>query len=71
MSKRTSEEVTNVILVPDPNSLDVVDQEDVVFEGSESGSDSAADVIPAGGGDDFMNTDDFRRLFVEFAMVDT
>ena len=32
---------------------------------------SAADVIPAGGGDDFMHTDDFRRLFVGFVIVDT
>ena len=43
--------------------------EEEVFQGSEL--DSAADVIPAGGGDDFMHTDDFRRLFVGFAMVDT
>ncbi|GMH90358.1 hypothetical protein TrVE_jg12272 [Triparma verrucosa] len=27
--------------------------------------------LVAGGGDDFMHTDDFRRLFVGFAMVDT
>ncbi|GMH89396.1 hypothetical protein TrVE_jg8072 [Triparma verrucosa] len=33
--------------------------------------DSAADETPAIGGDDFMHTDDFRRLFVEFVMVDT
>ena len=33
--------------------------------------DSAADETPAVGGDDFMHTDDFRRLFVGFVMVDT
>ncbi|GMH48485.1 hypothetical protein TrVE_jg5733 [Triparma verrucosa] len=69
MSKRTSENGSNAIVVPNPNNLDVVDQEEEVFEGSEL--DSAADVIPAGGGDDFMHTDDFRRLFVDFVMVDT
>ncbi|GMH63645.1 hypothetical protein TrST_g284 [Triparma strigata] len=69
MSKRTSEDSANAILVPDPNSLDVVDHEDEVFEGSEL--DSAAVDAPATGGDDFMATDDFRRLFVGFVMVDT
>ena len=33
--------------------------------------DSAADKAPAVGGDDFVHTDDFGRLFVDFAMVDT
>ena len=33
--------------------------------------DSAADKAPAVGGDDFMHTDDFRRLFVGFVMADT
>ena len=33
--------------------------------------DAAADDTPAGGGDDFMHTDDFRLLFVGFVMVDT
>ena len=33
--------------------------------------DSATDEAPAVGGDDFMHTDDFRRLFVGFVMVDT
>ncbi|GMH96579.1 hypothetical protein TrVE_jg8142 [Triparma verrucosa] len=67
MSKRTSEDITNAIEILDPNSLDGGDDEEEVIEGSES--DSAA--APAVGGDDFMHTDDFRRLFVEFIMVDT
>ena len=33
--------------------------------------DSSAVDTPVTGGDDFMHTDDFRRLFVGFAMVDT
>ena len=33
--------------------------------------DSAADETPVTGGDDFMHTDDFRRLFVGFVMADT
>ena len=61
MSKRTSKDLPNAIAIPDPNDLDIVDDEEEVFEGSES--DSAADETPAGGGDDFMQTDDFRRLF--------
>ncbi|GMH95964.1 hypothetical protein TrST_g6066 [Triparma strigata] len=69
MSKRTSEDLPNAIEIPDPNNLDVVDDEEEVFEGSES--DSAADDTPLIGGDDFMATDDFRRLFVEFVMADT
>ena len=69
MSKRTSEELSNAIVVPNPNNLDIVDQEEEVFEGSESDSPDMA--TPAGGGDDFMHTDDFRRLFVGFVMVDT
>ncbi|GMH97198.1 hypothetical protein TrVE_jg6292 [Triparma verrucosa] len=69
MSKRTSEELPNAIEIPDPNSLEVGDDDSEVFEGSEL--DSAADETSAVGGDDFMHTDDFRRLFVEFVMVDT
>ena len=45
------------------------DDEEEVFEDSEL--DSAADETPAIGGDDFMHTDDFRRLIVGFVMVDT
>ena len=33
--------------------------------------DSAPDEAPAVGCDDFMHTDDFRRLFVGFVMADT
>ena len=69
MSKRTSEELSNAIEVPDPNNLEGRDEEEEVIEGSEF--DSAADVTPVIGGDDFMHTDDFRRLFVGFVMVDT
>ncbi|GMH96667.1 hypothetical protein TrST_g5273 [Triparma strigata] len=69
MSKRTSEDLSNAIEILDPNSLDVGGDDMEVFEGSEL--DSPADETPAGGGDDFMHTDDFRRLFVGFVMVDT
>ncbi|GMH92557.1 hypothetical protein TrST_g7258 [Triparma strigata] len=69
MSKRTSEDLSNDIKIPDPNSLESGDDEEEVIEGSEF--DSAAVATPAGGGDDFMHIDDFRRLFVDFAMVDT
>ncbi|GMH97196.1 hypothetical protein TrVE_jg6291 [Triparma verrucosa] len=69
MSKRTSEEIENVIETLDPNNLEGEDDQEELFEDSEL--DSAADDTPAGGGDDFMHTDDFRRLFVGFAMVDT
>ena len=69
MSKRTSEAFANTIEIPDPNNYEAGDDEEEVFEGSEL--DSAAVETPAAGGDDFMHTDDFRRLFVEFVMVDT
>ncbi|GMI12171.1 hypothetical protein TrVE_jg9845 [Triparma verrucosa] len=69
MSKRTSEELPNTIATLNPNNVEGGDDEEEVFEGSEL--DSAADVIPAVGGDDFMHTDDFRRLFVGFVMLDT
>ncbi|GMI00579.1 hypothetical protein TrVE_jg2458 [Triparma verrucosa] len=68
MSRRTSEDCKNDTEIPDLNNLEVVDDEEEVFEGSEFDS---ADETPALGGDDFMHTDDFRRLFVEFVMVDT
>ncbi|GMH88001.1 hypothetical protein TrVE_jg2382 [Triparma verrucosa] len=68
MSKGTSEEISNAIEIPDPNNLEGGGDEEEVFEGSEF--DSAAET-PAVGGDDFMHTDDFRRLFVGFVMVDT
>ncbi|GMH90861.1 hypothetical protein TrST_g3895 [Triparma strigata] len=66
MSKRTSEDA---IEIPDPNNLESGDDEEQAHEASESNS--AADETPAGGGDDFMHTDDFRRLFVGFVMADT
>ncbi|GMH98426.1 hypothetical protein TrVE_jg1017 [Triparma verrucosa] len=69
MSKRTSEEISNATEIPDPSNLEGGDDEEEVFEGSEF--DSAAVDTPAAGGDDFMHTDDFRRLFVGFVMVDT
>ena len=69
MSKRTSGDLKNAIETLDPNNLEGGGDEEEVLEGSEF--DSAADDTPAVGGDDFMHTDDFRRLFVGFAMVDT
>ncbi|GMH80459.1 hypothetical protein TrST_g12320 [Triparma strigata] len=69
MSKRTSEDLANAIEILDPNSLESVDDEEEAHEGSEL--DSAADETLAVGGNDFMHTDDFRRLFVDFVMVDT
>ncbi|GMH82718.1 hypothetical protein TrST_g3591 [Triparma strigata] len=69
MSKRTSEELSNATEILDSNNLEAGDDEEQAHEGSEL--DSAADETPAAGGDDFMHTDDFRRLFVGFAMVDT
>ena len=68
MSKRTSEDTENAIEILDPTNNQGEDDEEEVFEGSELDS---ADETPAGGGDDFMHTDDFRRLFVGFVMFDT
>ena len=69
MSKRTSEDLSNAIEILDPNNYEGGDDDMEVFEGSEL--DSAADETPAVGGDDFMHTDDFRRLFVGFVALDT
>ena len=69
MSKRTSKLDSNAIETLDPNNLEGGNQEEEVIEGSEL--DSAADETPLIGGDDFMHTDDFRRLFVGFVMFDT
>ena len=69
MSKRTSVDIENVNEIPDPNSAEDGGDEEEVFEGSEL--DSTADETPATGGDDFMATDDFRRLFIGFVMADT
>ena len=56
-------------MTPTMSNIDGGDDEEEVFEVSEL--DSAADETPAIGGNDFMHTDDFRPLFVEFVMVDT
>jgi hypothetical protein len=69
MSKRSSLVVSNAIATPNPNNLEGGGDEEEVFEGSELDA-MAADDTPVGG-DDFMATDDFRRLFVGFVMVDT
>ncbi|GMH98037.1 hypothetical protein TrST_g14300 [Triparma strigata] len=69
MSKRTSEDLSNTSEIPDSNNHEGGDDEEEVFEGSKVNS--SADETPAIGGDDFMHTDDFRRLFVGFVMVDT
>ena len=69
MSKRTSETRSNAIAVPDSNHYEAGDDDTEVFESSEL--DAAPVETPAVGGDDFMHTDDFRRMFVEFVMVDT
>ncbi|GMH98635.1 hypothetical protein TrST_g459 [Triparma strigata] len=69
MLKRISYILSNAISILYPNNLEDGDGEEEVFEGSEM--DSAAGDTPAIGGDDFMHTDDFRRLFVGFVMVDT
>ena len=55
-------------MTPTMSNIEGGDEEEVL-EGSEL--DSAADETPAVGDDDFMHTDDFRRLFVGFVMVDT
>ena len=69
MSKRTSEDVSSVLEVPDPNDLaDGCDDTELSEGSNEPDSKESAAV---GGGDDFMHTDDFRRLFVGFVMLDT
>ena len=69
MSKRTSEELSNVLEVANPNDLADGRDDTELSEGSkEPDSKESAAVV---GGDDFMHTDDFRRLFVGFVMVDT
>ncbi|GMH95959.1 hypothetical protein TrST_g6065 [Triparma strigata] len=72
MSKRTYEDLSNAIYLLYPNNLEGGDDEEEAHEGSKEpdSKESAADT-PAIGGDDFMHTDDFRRLFVGFVMVDT
>ena len=69
MSKRTSGDVSSVLEVANPNDLSDGCDDTELSEGSnEPDSEESAAV---GGGDDFMHTDDFRRLFVGFVMVDT
>ena len=69
MSKRTSGDISNVLEVANPNDLaDECDDTELSEGSTESDSKESAAVV---GGDDFMHTDDFRRLFVGFVMVDT
>ncbi|GMH46637.1 hypothetical protein TrVE_jg3211 [Triparma verrucosa] len=69
MSKRTSELHSNALEVPDPNDLADGCDDTELYEGSkEPDSKESAAVVR---GDDFMHTDDFRRLFVGFVTVDT
>ncbi|GMH54865.1 hypothetical protein TrLO_g13677 [Triparma laevis f. longispina] len=56
-----SDDISNAIDVPDLKNLEVFDHEEEVL----------ADETPAIGGDDFMHTDDFKRKFVNFVMIDT
>ncbi|GMH85065.1 hypothetical protein TrVE_jg14204 [Triparma verrucosa] len=69
MSKRTSGDLSNALEVANPNDLADRCDDTELSEGSKEpdSKESAAAV----GGDDFMHTDDFRRLFVGFVMVDT
>ncbi|GMH95833.1 hypothetical protein TrST_g12228 [Triparma strigata] len=64
MSKRTAEDLADAIEIL-PNEVEGGDDDSELSEGSKE---PAAAVV---GGDDFMHTDDFRRLFVGFVMVDT
>ena len=69
MSKRTSGDISNVLEVANPNDLaDGCDDTELSEGSNEPDSIESAAVV---GGDDFMHTDDFRRLFVGFVMVDT
>ncbi|GMH87127.1 hypothetical protein TrST_g9999 [Triparma strigata] len=69
MSKRTSKDLSNVLEVANRNDLaDGCDDTELSECSKEPDSKESAAV---GGGDDFMHTDDFRRLFVGFAMIDT
>ncbi|GMI06347.1 hypothetical protein TrVE_jg7703 [Triparma verrucosa] len=69
MSKRTSGDLSNVLEVANRNDLaDGCDDTELSEGSKEPDSKESAAVV---GGDDFMHTDDFRRLFVGFVMVDT
>ena len=68
MSKRTSEGPADAIEIL-PNPVEGGDDASELSEGSkEPDSKESAAVVR---GDIFMHTDDFRRLFVDFIMVDT
>ena len=69
MSKRTSEDISNTIEIPDPNNL--ADRCDATELSEGSNEPDSKESAAIGGGDDFMHTDDFRRLFVVFVMADT
>ena len=69
MLKRTSGDVSSVLEVANPNDLaDGCDDTELSEGSNEPDSKESATVVR---GDDFMHTDDFRRLFVCFVMVDT
>ena len=69
MSKKTSEELSNVLEVANLNDLADGRDDTELSEGSkEPDCKESAAVVR---GDDFMQTDDFRRLFVEFVKAGT
>ncbi|GMH83109.1 hypothetical protein TrVE_jg558 [Triparma verrucosa] len=69
MSKRTSGDISNVLEVANPNDVGDGFDDTELSEGSkEPNAEESAAVV---GGDGFMHTDDFRRLFVGFVMLDT
>ena len=68
MSNRMSGDISNVLEVANPNDLADGCDDTELSEGSKEPDSKES---PAVGGDDFMHTDDFRRLFVGFVMVDT
>ena len=69
MSKRTSGDIPNVLEVANPNDLaDKCDDTELSEGSNEPDSKESAAVV---GGDDFMHTNDFRRLFVAFVIADT
>ena len=69
MSKRTSGDISNALEVANPTDLaDGCDDTELSEGSKETDSKESAAVV---GADDFMHTDDFRRLFVGFVMVDT
>ena len=69
MSKRTSGDVPSVLEVANPNDLaDGCDDTELSEGSNEPDSKESSAVVR---GDDFMHTDDFRRMFVGFVMADT